>query len=208
MTTPNPQFHNTEDLKGEIAKISKLAQEIMQSSENLYCHTFLYLGILNRTYELAESAIWAIEESRPQTAANMLRALIETLGFTHYVSKQMQNENSEFYQKMTSLLLSSRVDEDLFKAINILTCIDGATSMFPDLRKNYDDLSEMVHPNGMSIMHFAKAEEDNRNAEICIPFYEFKGEDKERVTNQIGECCHFIHMLCEEAWKETLLLTH
>ncbi len=201
MIKASPKFKTTKSIETELKKIPHLGLEISSRSKNLYSHTALLLGALNRTYELTHSAIWAIDNNRPQTTVNMLRGLIETLGLTHYVWGNIRKDDkSGLSNKIDKLLLGSRNDKTSYQSINVLTLIDGATKAFPKLRQSYDDLSEMVHPNGMSFLYSFKAvgDESKGTVEFRIPFYEFKVDDKQKSINQVGECCYYIQVLCRE----------
>ncbi len=197
-----PHFKNTEQLEELLKEIPKLALNIVKADEGkMYRHTLLNLGILNRTYELTETGIWAIQKKRPHTGASMLRSLIETLGLAHYAWKQTKNDNkNEVFEKLHKMLFGSREKGAEIEAVNILTCIDGATTMFPHLRESYDQCSELVHPNSGSLFHFMKAnpEKGEGAVEVIIPFYDFKEEDGVKLLNQIGECCHHTIRLCKE----------
>jgi hypothetical protein len=199
MIPPAPKFNDTNDLKNILGKIPNLGFGFLSPDKNIYTHNLLLLGILNRTYEIIDSSIWAIDNNRPQTAINMLRALIETLGFTYYAREQIRlAENENIYDKITALFFGSRKVDAKFKSVNIITCIDKAIKMFPQLRQVYDDACEVVHPNSKSLSHFGKATGDNGEVTFKIPFYEFKDGDKEKIINQTGECCHYIQALCFE----------
>ncbi|WP_375778578.1 hypothetical protein ACE103_05295 [Bradyrhizobium sp. ma5] len=52
---------------------------------------------------------------------------------------------------------------DEFKARNILTAIDKMTVEHPNIRRTYDDLSEICHPNSLGVFsHFADTFDDKR----------------------------------------------
>lgn len=202
MITPAPKFITTKDVKLEMDKIPHLGFDLLSANKNLYVHTLLLLGILNRTYEFTDSAIWAIDNSRPQTAACMFRALIETLGFAYCAWEHISGpKNESFYEKITSLFFGSRKPDAAYKSVNVLTCIDKAVRMFPQLRQSYDDISEIVHPNAGSLAYSGKAVSDDGKVEFKIPFYEFKAKDKEKIINQVGESCYYIQSLCREAFN-------
>jgi hypothetical protein len=200
MILPAPKFHSTKDIKTELDKIPHLGYEFLSLDKNLYTHTLLFLGIINRTYEFTDSAIWSIDNNRPQTTANMFRSLIETLGFAHYAWNQTTlNKKDGVYEKIVALFFGSREKDAKFQSVNILTCIDKAVKMFPQLRQSYDDISEVVHPNSKSLAYAGKIVGEDGKAEFKVPFYEFKSDDKEKIINQVGECCYYIQALCREA---------
>jgi len=188
-------FQTTKDIEPLLEEIRNIIFERIQKDNNLSSLFFLLCGLLNKAYELTETALWAIDNDRPQSATFMLRGLYETLAFIYYVeSKIKQAKNKEEYQEIiSSLLLGSKKPGGLYSSVNILTCIDKASKVFTELRKNYDDLSELVHPNAAS--HFYIGVPDNekeRTVTLQIPFYKFKKSDKEKSLNQIGECCFHV----------------
>lgn len=203
MISQAPIFHNTKDIKKELDKIPHLGYEFLSTDKNLYTHTLLVIGILNRAYEFTDSAIWSIDNNRPQTTTSLFRNLIETLGFAYYFWEQtLPSKRNNVCKKILSLLFGSRQNGTEFQSVNVLTCIDKAVKMFPQLRQSYDDVSEVVHPNSKSLTYSGKAvgKDEDRNVEFKIPFYEFKQDDKDKVINQVGECCYYIQSLCREAW--------
>ena len=193
-------FHNVSEIRDELKNIHELVSKYVQSGSDLYVHTLLVWGLLNRTYEFTDTAIWAIESKRPQTSAHMLRGLIETLGFTYYTLDQIlsASDSKTKLERINNLYFGSRKPDTQYKSVNILTCIDKATRMFPDLRTSYNALSEIVHPNGTSFAYSGKADPDGVEGRVLfgIPFYDFKADDERNVTNQVGECCHHIIRLC------------
>jgi hypothetical protein len=194
-------FHSTKDIKPLLKQIQNLIMMRLTKDANITYKFLLVCGLLNKTYELTESAIWSIQNDRPQTTTFMLRGLYETLAFTYYAKdKILKAANKEDYDKTISeLLLGTKKPGAQYPSVNILTCIDKASKTFTELRKNYDELSELVHPNSAS--HFYVAVPDDKKEmtiSLRIPFYQFKESDKAKSLNQIGECCFHIIRLCSE----------
>ena len=193
-----PKFNNTKDIKIELDKIPNLGYEIMSRDKNLYANSLVLVGTLNRDYEFTDSAIWAIDNNRPQTAANMLRALIETLGLSYYACEQI-HKGRGFNEEVSSLMLASRREGTEYKSINILTYLDKAKKMFPRIRDAYDDASEMAHPNSASLTYVGKPDDKKKIFNFALPFYDFRGDDKSKVTNQVGEYYYYIQCLSKES---------
>jgi hypothetical protein len=108
MISQSPKFNDTADIKKELKEVIHVANKFLSSNENIYVHTLLISGILNRTYEFTDSAIWAINNERSQTTASLLRALIETLGITHYIWKNCQTSDATVLsEKMISFIFGS-----------------------------------------------------------------------------------------------------
>ncbi|MFA5097037.1 MAG: hypothetical protein WC490_00200 [Candidatus Margulisiibacteriota bacterium] len=199
--TEEPKFKNTEEIKLLLNGMKDIVLNILQKDSNCYFHTLLLIGMLNRTYELTESAIWAIDNSRPITAFNMLRGLFETLGYMYYSMEKLKQSSSliKYNEETSHLLLGSKKSNSQYQATNILTCIDRATKTFTKLREQYDNISEIVHPNASSHAYCARPDDEEvKSVVFRIPAYEFKNQDKLMVTNMVGECCCNIQSLCKE----------
>ncbi len=190
MQTDKITFRSTNQIKPLLEEISTLILNRMQANSNISALLLLTIGLLNKTYELTETAMWSIDNNRPQSSAFMLRGLYETLAFTLYVESKLANNDPEIIQ---NLIFGSKKAESEFKAVNILTCIEKATKKFEKLKKNYEELSEYVHPNAASHFYIAEAtDKKQRIATLTIPFYKFKNTDKIASINQVGECCFHI----------------
>lgn len=187
-------FHSTKEIEPLLEEIRDLIFNRIKANSDITVLLLLICGLLNKTYELTETALWAIKNDRPQTSAFMLRGLFETLAITYYINDKLQNTKPEdFSEVINSIAFGSRKPDSKYQSINILTCIDRASKRFSNLRKGYDALSEIVHPNSVSHFYLAQAtDEENRLASIEIPFYKFKKNDKEASLNQVGECCSHI----------------
>lgn len=194
-------YKSTAEIKPFLKDIQQIVYKRIKENPDISSLLFLVVGVLNRTYELTDSAIWSIENKRPFTSAHMARALIETLGFIYYWEKQFEKSNDvkDAEEKVSQALLGSKLKGDQHEQVNILTTINKATKEYSDLRSTYDDISEMVHPNSASHFYFGKAVNDKeRIAEMKIPFYEFKGSDEKATINITGECCHHIIEICKK----------
>jgi len=186
------------------AKVTLTLKELQQTmfrfmshDTNIYKHSLIVLGIANRTYELTESTLWAIENNRPHSAALTLRGLIETLAFTYYFIDEVY-KNGTNTEKIERVLFGSRNGITEFESVNILTCIDKAVKMFPNLKQSYGDLSEIAHPNVASLFLAGTPEDTNGKVTFALPTYKFKEQDKEKMLNQTGECCFHISRLFSE----------
>jgi len=207
-STEEIEFRNTDEVRLLLNGIKDIVRNTLQKDSNAYFHTLLLIGILNRTYELTESALWAIDNNRPLTAFNMLRGLFETLGYIYYSMEKLKKASSskQFSENAVKLFLGSKTSNSQYPTINILTCIDCATKTFPKLREQYDDISEIVHPNASSHAYCARAEDEEvRSVMFRLPFYEFKKQDKLMITNMAGECCYNIQALCKEILTSAII---
>lgn len=201
MTKQIVTFYSVAEIKPLLQKIQDLIYERISKNPDITYRLLLVCGLLNKTYELTETALWAIENNRPQTTTFMLRGLYETLAYTYHAKDKILNAKSkeEYDQVISSLLLGTKKPGGKYPSVNVLTCIDKASKTFTELRKNYDELSELVHPNSASHFYVAVPDsEKEMTISLRIPFYQFKESDKEKSLNQIGECCLHVIRLCAE----------
>ena len=196
-------FHSTKDIEPLLEEIADLIFRRLKSNPDMTFLLLLICGLLNKTYELTESAIWALDHDRPQTAAFMLRGLYETLAFTFYIECKLTSvEPKDRQEAVNTLLFGSKKPGSKYQSVNILTCIEKATKRFDKLKNNYEELSEYVHPNAASHFYVALATNDREmQASIEIPFYKFKNTDKKASLNQVGECCFHIIRISKELVK-------
>lgn len=190
-------YKSSKEIKPILDDLSRTAFDFLSLEENIYKHHLIVIGIANRTHELTNTALWSIDNNRPHSAALSLRGLIETLAFTFYFMEQVY-KNGVNAEKLDRLLFGSRNEVTEFESVNILSCIDRAIKMFPKLRQSYNDLSEMAHPNANSLFYVGTPEGDEGRVKFSIPFYTFKGQDKERMLNQTGECCYHVNRILKE----------
>gem|GEM_PF-2373897 len=192
-------FKNTDQLQKQIDRIQPLVFSRFEKDKEFFYLDLLNIGLLNRTYELVETSIWALKKDRPQTTAHMLRGLIETLAFIYYWASKIgeANSNQDKNELVKAALFGTRDKSTKFESINILSCLKKAKERFPNLEDNYKDVCELVHPNSSSHFHFLKATREGKSALAIIPFYEFKEKDRERSLNQIGECAFHIINIAE-----------
>lgn len=200
----NVKFKNTKQITKILSDFTDTSYKYLKKNPDIYSHTLLIVGLINRTYELTESAVWAIDQNRPLTASNMLRSLFETLGFSYYVSASLKKQKniSDIANQAEKLLFGSRKPGAKHQSINILTCIDKAIQQFPNLRKNYDDISEIVHPNSASHFYIGKIDDIKKgNLKSTIPFYDFREQDKEKIINMTGESSEYVLFLMKDLIK-------
>lgn len=196
------KYKSIKDLKPFLKKMMDIVYKRMEKEPRLTLLWLLLLGILNRTYELTETIIWSIKNKRPQTTALCLRSFYETLSFIYYWQQKInQTPDNNKHKIIENALLAGRKENYRYKSINILTCLDKATERFPDIRKNYDEISELVHPNAASHFYTMKIDRENKTGECEFPFYEFKENDKENSLNQAGECCEHIINISKDLVK-------
>ena len=111
-------------------------------------YTMLSQGLCNRSLLLFQAILREIANENFIATTSLLRSQCETLAACCYVEENPHN--------LESVLYGSRDAQAEIKSPNILTQIDHADRKFKRLRLDYDQLSEVLHPNFLS--HFSAAE--------------------------------------------------
>lgn len=110
----------------------------------LYDHNLLINGAILRSLNVYRGAIWALGKRNPHVLYECLRSQCETLALIHYcVSKP------EYIEAAT--LGKRKHPEKKRRIVNIITMIDKLDKQFSGIRKDYDSLCELVHPNPYSL---------------------------------------------------------
>jgi hypothetical protein len=129
---------------------------------------------IRRGLSFLESGAREIKKDRPLVAALCSRALLEdaaTLwGFNRQILPLLERRDVDGIDALVfPKVFASRRPKDIekhgeeFKALNILTAIDKMGAEHPNLRRTYDELSEICHPNSLGVFsHFADTFDDKR----------------------------------------------
>ncbi len=195
-------YTDIEQLKNLLPKLTDTGLVLFADTGKIYPHTVFVTGVLNRTQELTESAIWSIESNRPLTSFAIIRGLLETVGLVYYALDKVKTASSA--EVFNIFLYGSREPGSEAQSVNILTCIDKATNAHPNLRSSYDQLSEFVHPNSASILYAGRVsgEQDEgssaRMVDFTIGHHSFKHNHKTVSINLTGECCAIICDYCQQ----------
>src|SRR5207245_2554510 len=118
---------------------------IENPEELIYQHHVLLSGLIARSRGLLSATLREIIQEDMPAVVTLLRAQCETLAAACYVE--------ESPDKFRSILYGSRSSGSKEKAINVLTQVERANKKYPGLLDDYNQLSELAHPNAMS--HFA-----------------------------------------------------
>ena len=143
----------------------------------LFEHHILLSGLIARSYGLLSAATREIIREDMAAVVTLLRAQCETLAAACYVE--------EFPEKFRSILYGNRTDGSREKAPNILTQVKHANKKYQGLLDDYNQLSELAHPNAMS--HFAPitiVDEEKRVVEFSSGG-QFKKEDAVVMVKQL-----------------------
>jgi hypothetical protein len=129
---------------------------------------------IRRGLSFLESGAREIKKGRPLVAALCSRALLEDAAvlwsFNREILPLLQRRDVDRIDALVfPKVFASRRPKDIeehgeeFRARNILTAIDKMGAKHPNLRRTYDDLSEICHPNSLGVLsHFADTFDDKR----------------------------------------------
>lgn len=143
----------------------------------LFEHHVLLSGLIARSHGLLSAALREIVREDMPAVVTILRAQCETLAAACYVE--------EFPEKFRSILYGNRTDGSKEKAPNVLTQVKHANKKYEGLVDDYNQLSELAHPNAMS--HFSSirvVDEEKRVVEFSSGG-QFKKEDAVVMVKQL-----------------------
>jgi hypothetical protein len=108
-------------------------------------------ALIWRTEELARGCCDAVDRNDYAIAALLARATIENAALAWKLMEVLDERKKyppqELIDLLGSMLVGSRIWDDMPKALQILTCINRMDKTVSGIRKSYDILSEIAHPN-------------------------------------------------------------
>ena len=108
-------------------------------------------ALIWRTEELARNACDAMDRDDLAVAAILTRAVAESAALAWKLMEVLNTRHQQTPQQLNEilmrLLVGSRVWDDFPQAVQILTSIDRMDKRIPGVRRGYDNLSEIAHPN-------------------------------------------------------------
>ncbi len=108
-------------------------------------------ALIWRMEELARTACDALEQHDFTTAALLARATIESAALGWKLMEVLDDRGKlppqELNDTLMRMLVGSRLWSDGPQALQILSCIDRMNKRVAGVRKSYDMLSEIAHPN-------------------------------------------------------------
>lgn len=124
-------------------------------------------ALLWRTVEQATEAVRLIRENKKAAALLLCRAVIENAA-VHWrlwdlLKSRDQISTDQMDQTLQALLMGWRSDPEFPQAINVLTLVDRLDREVSGVRRAYDTMSEVAHPNYGGVHGlFAKNDHDKR----------------------------------------------
>ena len=128
--------------------------------------------LLRRIYELSESSYSSFLKGNIVSGAILARSACETVAVLYYGYKKINNSVKLNSPGGVGLFLHRALwgtrlegEEELPKAIQVLTAIDHLDKAYNGARKDYDFLCEIAHPNfaGTGMIYFSHNFETNKS---------------------------------------------
>lgn len=142
----------------------------------LYHHSLVINGAILRSLNFYRGAIWGLGTRNPHVFYDSLRAQCETLSLIHYCVL-----NPEYVKAAT---IGDKKHEDPFLKIkNILTMIDKVDKKYKGIRKDYDALCDLVHPNPASLYVNIKPDKGDEDGALRVTF----GTKSPRITKEVAK---------------------
>lgn len=108
-------------------------------------------ALIWRTEELARTSCDALERDDLAAAALLARATVESAALAWKLMEVLDDRQKlspkDLHEVLMRMLVGSRLWNDGPQALQILGCIDRMDKRVSGVRKSYDILSEIAHPN-------------------------------------------------------------
>lgn len=174
---------------------------------------------LFRVWMLREATFWRQHDLMTQSyalhqqghglgARILLRSGFETLATLIYLNQSMQQvldrklDFHAFGEKTSVLLLGSRNNDDLPRALNIVTVLEKCDKRYPGLKALYDLLSESAHPNFEGLhTGYVKIDRDEFEANFANRWMELYGD---RHLRSMDLCMMTFHHEYNDVWSDLI----
>jgi cation transport protein ChaC len=143
-------------------------------------------ALIWRMTELSRAAFESFEGDKLGSAVILTRAAVETSAAQWYLWRKLNGAVQartvgDIDKDLMKLVMGSKTNPDLPQAINVLTFIDHTSKDIDGFREQYDNLSEVAHPNwaGTTLL-YSKPDPQS----LCADFgANIRGD---RGTKQVG----------------------
>jgi hypothetical protein len=122
----------------------RLVGKLVAHGGDIYPSTLVINGAIVRSLNTYRGALWALGNGNPHVLYDCLRSHCETLAFTHYCTL-----NPDYMAAATTGNRNHPQKE--LNIPNILTMIDKLEKLHTGIRRDYDNLCNLVHPNPSSL---------------------------------------------------------
>lgn len=105
-----------------------------------------------RAEEFARAACDLLERGDFVAGVTVVRSLTESVASIWFLMEKIETQIKkglapDIHEQLVTMLMGHKDQPGLPDAINVLTMIDKVDKKLPGFRKNYDRMSEFVHPN-------------------------------------------------------------
>lgn len=146
-------------------------------------------SLLWRIEELGRVGLESVKSNNAIAAVVLARALLETVALLWEVHRLFDASRDVRGDEMTTLvdrmLLGSYQDDALPKPIRVGKFIDALNVKFPGVRRKYDEMSELAHPNFRGV-HGSHARIDKER------FMTFYGRDNQAFQSSLRDTANIM----------------
>jgi hypothetical protein len=140
-----PNLSKFEDTVSQQLQIHYLlVGKLVAHGGEIYLSTLVLNGAIVRSLNSYRGALWALGNGNPHVLYDCIRSQCETLAFLHYCTLKPD------YIKAATIGDRNHPEKDL-SIPNILTMVDKLDKIHAGVRKDYDQLCNLVHPNPASL---------------------------------------------------------
>ena len=136
----------------------------------------------------------------------LTRSALETVCLLIYMNKKMQfvvegkMSFDDFDNITTRLLFGAKNTDKLPDPVNVMKLIEDSESKYPGIKKTYDDLSEIAHPNYRGVCDgYTNTNQQKYETEFGIYWEEQYGNQHELV---IKKCLQTFEEEYNNEWKK------
>lgn len=147
---------------GRVAKIE--VDDVLIKSKVAWKFAVLRQSLTYRLVDLGEGVVGAWNEQNLLSSVVLARAFLETVALTHSVTLRMRKavdcrdidmlDNLVVQESFGTRQLDLIEEHGWPKATNVLTALDHMSKEVDFVRKYYDNVSEIAHPNAFGLGQF------------------------------------------------------
>jgi hypothetical protein len=156
----------------EGSRLPRLGAEDVSLTAKVPFNVVMCREVLARRFaELATATLEALGRERFAATALLARSAVETGAALWYLAQSVESavasgKSADVKDRVLRLLHGSRTTPEAPSAISVLTFVDVVDKQVEGVRRTYDRLSEMAHPNWAGTLYlFGRPD---RDARACV----------------------------------------
>jgi hypothetical protein len=181
-----------DDVLTSLAEARPVAVDALEMADEVgppYKAACAAAALLWRTEELGRCARTLLNGRDVAAALVLTRALIESAAAIWYLMRLVEQNTdcleADCDDKITRLLIGTKSDDDLPKAINVLTMLGHAGKDVPQVQASYADLCEFAHPNWSGTGHVYSWIDEEASTTYFGTMHRAHGQARERCVGTL-----------------------